>query len=313
MGLTYEQMLQAGATAEPQATPRGLTYEEMLQAGAQEASGPMHRNADPGALQTFGTKWAQAMTAGHADELAGATQAGVLHNAKVLKKVFGGLGDKALDVMGIDPRYLDELGIVDTYRAGRDNARATEAVGDELHKTASLLGTGAGIVHSALLTPGAAGAKAATLGQLVKGGARTGAMFGGAYGFGDSEADLTRGEVGQWLADGLEGAGKGAVFGAAAPLAIRGGQKVYGGAKKLVRALRGQKAAEVADEVGTALASSGADDIAKPAAGSVDELVAAANSSGDAAALSAGAEKVSDEARYLMDKGITKLTRGQKN
>lgn len=72
-------------------------------------------------------------------------------------------------------------------------------------------GVGATALAAPLLPAKAAGAAAATL----KGAAASGAAYGALYGLGESEADLTKGEVGQAAADTAIGGAGGGAFGAA--------------------------------------------------------------------------------------------------
>lgn len=93
-----------------------------------------------------------------------------------------------------------------TYDQIRDEYRADDKIAEEAHPTASTLGKVGGGVATAFI-PGLGLAKGASLLKM----AGQGAVLGGLTGLGDSEADLTKGEVGQAALD----AGKGALAGGA--------------------------------------------------------------------------------------------------
>lgn len=122
-----------------------------------------------------------------------------------------------------------EENIADKYRRLVADIRKANKAAEEAHGGLFLTGEIAGGIAPALLTGGSSlgisGAKTGgklALKELMKQGAKTGAKYGAAYGLGKSEADLTKGEVGQALGETLAGGATGAFAGAALPAAIRG-------------------------------------------------------------------------------------------
>lgn len=169
------------------------------------------------------------VTFGFGDELGGALQAGANAVTKaapnairsiqgfnaahpLLAKV---LGTKDYD--DIEARYpgeLDDSGAV--YRDARDQNRAEDHAAQAAHPGMYL---GGNIVGGALVPLPGGAAKGASLGAHVLAGAKQGALAGGVAAFGNSDATDANGLI----RDSLEGAGGGAAFGAAVPVAVKAG------------------------------------------------------------------------------------------
>jgi hypothetical protein len=139
-------------------------------------------------LRGFG----QGLTAGFGDELGAGLQAG-------LQGVANALPEGSLEWAGIDNRHQQDT--LDTYRQAREENRAQLATDQREHAGAAFAGDLAGGLVLNTLVPGSQAAGTAGL-------ARAGLM-GAASGLGNSEADLTRGEVGGAVADTLTGAALG--------------------------------------------------------------------------------------------------------
>lgn len=129
-------------------------------------------------------------------------------------EITGGLRGAVDKVLGSDETLLD------LYTKHRDAERERNAQAKAANPWTYGATNVAGAVAPALLTGGGATAGARILGSAVQ---------GGAMGLGNSEADLTKGEVGDAAADTLLGAGTGAAF--------SGGVE---GIRAGVNALRGQ-------------------------------------------------------------------------
>jgi len=144
--------------------------------------------APPGLMEALARGSAQGLTFGLADEI-------------------GAAGSTLLDTLTGENSALS---ILDDYRKHRDESRENFAAAEAAHPTASMVGNIAGGFVPALLTAG--GSAPATLGALAKSGIKYGALAG----LGNTEADLTRGEVGKAAKD---VAISGAIGGVLAPVA----------------------------------------------------------------------------------------------
>lgn len=118
------------------------------------------------------------------------------------------------------PSYVRDSGpapdksVAETYRQGRDSVRKLSKDAQNAHEGAYL----AGELGGALLAPApkvAPAAKGASLLSRVPAFAKQGALMGGAFGFGKSEADNAADLVGDTEEGALFGAGTGAVLGPA--------------------------------------------------------------------------------------------------
>lgn len=170
---------------------------------------------DPSITESLLRGAAQGTTFGLSDEITGAGEA-------LGKAVFG--DDKLKDLLN-------------NYRKYRDESREAYKVAEEANPVAYNVGDiGAGI-GTGLLTGGAGAV--ANLGRVgakagVKELAKLGAKQGAAFGLGQSEADLTEGELTEAGKDTLIGGAAGGVLGAGLPLAARGAGKAVKGTAKFV-------------------------------------------------------------------------------
>jgi hypothetical protein len=116
-----------------------------------------------------------------------------------------------------------DLSVLDDYVKHRDESRAAFKAAEEAHPYISGAANIAGGIAPALLTGGSSLA-----GQGIVGAAKLGAGYGALAGLGGSEADLTRGEVGQSIKDTATGGVMGGVLGGA----------VHAGAEKFGKTLK---------------------------------------------------------------------------
>lgn len=132
------------------------------------------------------------------------------------------------------PELFEDQSYKDSYREARSHARSRrkELEDDPLYLAGEL---GAGIA-----IPIGAG------GNTIRGLATSGALFGGAYGLGDSEADLTEDEYSQAAEDMAVSA---ALNAALTPAIAKGGEKVIKGAGKLLSRRKAQPAYAVGGSV----------------------------------------------------------------
>lgn len=149
----------------------------------------------------------------------GAVQGGTYDFGDELQGFIGAIlrrnpGAKAL---GYSPEAMGEENIfsptgygdsfMEDYRKERDAARRDRDAAKSAHPTAY----GVSEVGSAILAPGPKTAK----GSGISGFAKTGAKVGAAFGLGSSDADLTKGEVGEAALDTTAGGATGGALGAA--------------------------------------------------------------------------------------------------
>jgi hypothetical protein len=155
----------------------------------------------------------QGATLGYSDE--------ILAAAKVLSDLPKTIAAKIINA-GTDK---DRADLIDQYREIRDSEReknkAAKEAGPKLYMASEL---GGGVAASAI--PGLGAAKGVmTLGRLLKIGAATGA----AAGLGSSEADLTKGEIKQAVADTAVGGVIGGTIGAVASPVAKAVGSAFGG------------------------------------------------------------------------------------
>lgn len=215
--LSNEEVAQLGLGDSAQR--RQLSSDEVAQLGLESELPGAGKTISP--IETAGTEYADTLTGGFSDELGAGLQA-------AMQALPGG---KRTDAEG------REMSALDVYRAARGENRADAELGRKQNPTASKIGTGLG-VGASLILPGVAAGKAARvgagIGEIAKAGALTGlkqgAFWGGLAGAGNSEADLTRGEVGRLAFDtaagGVGGAALGAGLGAGASAAGAKGSQV---------------------------------------------------------------------------------------
>lgn len=158
------------------------------------------------------------------DELKGALEAG---GSTVGLR---GLGGEFKDIR-LETDEEDKQGLLDIYRQARDAERERQKKLEEAHPGTTLAGEIAGGLATAPLMMGKAAQGLGTASKIGKA-AVEGAKAGAAYGAGMSEADLTKGDVGQFAKD-VAGSGfYGGAFSAAIPAAgaaIKGvGERIPG-------------------------------------------------------------------------------------
>lgn len=144
-------------------------------------------------MRTYG----EAVTFGHGDEVGGAVQANLAELANQFPRL--------AEALGIDSRYKHDVQGV--YREAKAENRLLREEGAKHNPKAAAVGTGLGIVNSALALPGGAG---------WAGAAKAGAAYGALSGAGNSEADLLdKGEFGTLALDAVLGGAAGAAGGVA--------------------------------------------------------------------------------------------------
>ncbi len=161
-----------------------------------------------------------------------------------------------------------------TYEQARDEARANDDAAKKAHRWGFGIGEALGGAAVPIPGLGAAGALKGVAGLAARG-----AIAGGVAGLGNSEADLTKGDIGGAAKDVAYGAGLGAVLGAGVGAV---GNKVVGGAERrsAARALaEGEPGGKVAKAIDVAhLFASPGGFVAKKAGGAAirgaDEMLA---------------------------------------
>lgn len=166
---------------------------------------------DVSALESGVRGYVQGGSLGFGDEIMGGLASGGLKLAAEAQHLAGyipGVGEESFGI----PKEFEDRSIVDMYREGRGIAREQEKAAREANPwTYGLSEVGGGVITGAKLPLPQPLSNAKTGGRVLNAMAAGGAG-GGAYGLGASEADLTKGEVGQAVLD----TGKSAVIGAAA-------------------------------------------------------------------------------------------------
>jgi hypothetical protein len=153
---------------------------------------------DPGMGESAARGAAQGATLGFADELVGAA------------KAVAGAPRRLIEAAKAGP-FGAPAGVVDDYRAERDIEREKNRAAEEANPKSYLAGQVGGGVVGGVAAAALPGGAASTLGRAVA----SGAGYGAAAGLGNSEADLTRGDVKGAVVDTIAGAGAGAGGGAA--------------------------------------------------------------------------------------------------
>lgn len=186
---------------------------------------------DPGVLESAGRGALQGVSLGFGDEIYGGGKA-----------LFDALNEG--DLSDLEGRYRSE----------RDAVRKANAAAEEANPTAYTGGNIAGSVATSFV-PGLNIAKAATLGGRVA----LGAGLGAAAGLGNSDADVTQGEVGQAALDTAKGAALGGGL-------VAGGEKLVAPAARFI----GGKAKDAMPVLSNAAAWTG-DKLAQSAAAPASE------------------------------------------
>lgn len=216
--------LRSKAAPAAPASPGGFDPDAYLQAKAQTPA----ETSLGDKVATFGAHAANQGLMGFGEEILAGAKAHVADYQRALSgDVAGALrgqweGLKDMVGLGRDPTLADVVQGKDgasewtqRFRQNRDEVRGDLAAMEERNPTAALAGNITGAVGSGLLIPGGAAVRGATTVGRVARGALAGAAFGGAAGAGNSEADLTRGDVAGVAKDTAIGAGLGALGGAA--------------------------------------------------------------------------------------------------
>ena len=173
--------------ATDQATDQGFNWGD--HPIVQAASGLQSDGTRPSPLQTDLREAAQGATAGFGDELNGILNAGGralgVTNLGLVRHLGTG------EALKFDTPTLDTQTLLNAYRAGRDSARVDQNADQKINPVRTFVAQGAGMMANPILSglsPAAAGA---------------------AIGLGNSNADLTKGDVGGALKDTAFGAGAG--------------------------------------------------------------------------------------------------------
>lgn len=246
-GYTLEQLLKMGAKpadapAQMTPVPKRYTRLELAQMGIFPEGEPPPPKVGPG--ETFVNRATNALPLGRpaVDSLSALAMQGA---RAFIGRNGAELTPQAraqLEAMGETP--AEQPGLMDDYRHLRDTRDVRTDAGSEQNPWAGRLGTGTGVALS-ILAPGPKGLGAAGRGAGAAATAARvalprvmaqGALLGGLQAFGDSRADLTRGDGGealQALGDTARGAGWGAAGGFAgyqagryAPTVLRAGGRL---------------------------------------------------------------------------------------
>lgn len=205
--------------------------------GLQPIPSAQPSSEDPGYLMSGLRGAAQGATFGFEDELAGGLS-GALAAPGAL---FGGKFDD----------------IINAYRQTRDSERAANKSAEEANPKTFLASNIGGSLIPALLTGGASeGATAASLGSdaasaakaggllsRLGGAVKTGAAAGAAAGLGNSDADLTQGDIGGAIGDTVSGGVNGAALGGLLQGGLEGAKVVGAGLKGAAQSIGKTKTA----------------------------------------------------------------------
>lgn len=230
---------------------------------------------------------AQGATAGHEDEAVGAVQALTDDPRDMLSLPVKALASWSVDRpqsdLTTDIKLADERdrrapkstgdqlrSMVNVYRQARDSERGENDRAKAADPNAYLAGNIVGGLPAAIAAPSGQGSK---LLQLLKT-AGGGAAIGGINAAGESRADLTKGEVGQYLGDTATGAGLGAGAGLAGAGLGAGLGKIAQMAGGRAAGIEAQVASRAAEEAaaGTASARSAAGRAAQDAYKQLEHL-----------------------------------------
>ncbi len=235
----------------------------------------------------------QGLTGGLQDELAGIGS--VIGNSMSKTSALMSLFNPTLGIAGIANDLITDLAkgdqtaesMLDTYRKGRDEARAKNQYAQASNPKTGIISNVVGSFPLMAIAPASAEGTLARLG--------TSALVGGAYGGGVSEADLTKGDVGGFARD----VGLGAGLGVGADLLFMGlgaggvaasktqlGRKILTAAdeafpqvgavvKKIVPSISESGRAQIAsNKLKQLYATQTIDDFVKANGGKVDEVMA---------------------------------------
>jgi hypothetical protein len=168
---------------------------------------PVSAKPDVGYLESAARGLYQGAGADFADEQAGVLDAAGGHLKRTFTNDWKHMGQGNLADIAAEAQQ-----VTDDYQQGRDESRLAYAEAQEANPATYGAGKLVGAVASGILTGGAS-----ALGKMgLKGALTAGALEGGAGGLGNSEADLTKQDVGAYaraFRDSLEGAAIGAPLG----------------------------------------------------------------------------------------------------
>lgn len=146
-----------------------------------------------------------------------------------------GLAPMVSGVVNSTPAVMNALtgtgsfsNILDAYRAARDSSKQKFKDAETANPMSYMAGNLAGGIVPGVLTGGAS--EAATAGEAAMNGAKVGMGYGALSGFGNSDADLTKGELGKTVEDTATGGASGALLGS---LLGRLGYSIKGSTNKL--------------------------------------------------------------------------------
>lgn len=193
--------------------------------------------------------------------LVGAADAASLGFSDELAGVAGSLTEKAIGLIpGVEtPTELDarlasegftgdikpDRSLEDLYREYRDSARKNLEQAEETNPLAYYSGVAGGSLLPGFGTARAV-TKGASLAQKALAGAKAGTTVGAVTGLGTSEADLTKGELGEAAIDSAIGAGTGAALGGALPYGVELGKRTGRGAVNVAKDV-GKKTSDILD------------------------------------------------------------------
>lgn len=172
-----------------------VDVEELLRRGGTREEGP-------GVLESFARGAKQGITLGFGDEMSGA--AGALGHG--MGRAFRRLRDGDLLPDSLDELQRDFEGARTAYRAARDDVRGEDTQAEQRNPNAFMAGEFGGAAAPAVASGGAGAGWRAAL--------KAGALEGGAAGLGGSRAELTDGDVYEYVQAAMD-TGKGAALGAA--------------------------------------------------------------------------------------------------
>lgn len=183
--------------------------------------------AEPSKLDSLAAGAASGITLNNNDEIGAGLETAMDLGHEVLNKL--GLSksksprqvNKELAAEGVKGD-VGPQSILDVYRQARDENRVRDQILMDANPKSYIAGNILGGIATAPLMPGASIAKGATVAQKALTGAQTGAQVGAIAGLGNSEADITKGDLSGAIDDTAKGAAHGTLLGAAIPLSVEG-------------------------------------------------------------------------------------------
>jgi len=132
-----------------------------------------------------------------------------------------GLADEGSGAVGALGSLFSDESFADSYRRNRDESRDVYQEAEKANPksyTGGLISGGVGASLVPIVGQVGKLGQGASLGARILAGLKAGATVGGLAGAGNSKADLTKGEVGQFVKDTGKSAAVGSVFGGALPV-----------------------------------------------------------------------------------------------